>query len=77
MIFKFISQNTEFWTISFMCEVLEVSQAGYFRYIKNKISKMQKKRLYLLKIIEVEFNMNNQIYGSRRIHKSLVKKGIR
>ncbi|GAB6138512.1 hypothetical protein JCM15060_17010 [Halanaerobaculum tunisiense] len=58
-----------------MCQVLEVSSSGYYKWLNRKPSQREKLNEELkLKIAEIYWQ-HNGTYGSPRIHKVLRKKG--
>jgi len=58
-----------------MAKVLEVSRAGYYRYINKKPSSREKKDKDLTRKIKTIFQTSRRNYGSPRIHAMLKKQG--
>lgn len=59
-----------------MCEVLKVSESGYYRWLKNR-NKKTKRQLLLVEIKKIlSEHPDNDNYGYDRIHKALELKGI-
>jgi len=58
-----------------MAKVLNVSRAGYYRYINKKETLTMKKNRELTKKIKSIFETNRATYGSPRIHAILKKQG--
>jgi transposase InsO family protein len=67
MIFDFIKNHEKIFPIEKMCQVLQVSQSGYYRW-KNRIlsKRIRKKNLIKEKITAIYFE-SKQRYGSPRI----------
>jgi len=56
---------------------MQVSKSAYYHWLKTKDLKKQKDSLvYLKDRIVAIFNQSNQIYGSKRIQKSLEREGL-
>ena len=60
-----------------MCEVLEVSRAGYYKWLKRRVSERSQRALLLLSLIMQIFEEKNEIYGSPRVHEQLKAAGIK
>lgn len=60
-----------------MCSALKVSTSGYYRWKNRKPSKSSLRRHTLAVIIREIHIQFKQIYGYRRVCKSLLKKGLR
>ncbi len=58
------------------CQVLQVSRAGFYKWLKKGISKQATKRLLLTKEIDLIHKDSRGNYGSPRVQEALKKKGI-
>jgi putative transposase len=59
-----------------MCQVLEVSESGYYAWLKRDPSKRERVDKELGERIEDAYQKNRQVYGSPRIHAELKEQGI-
>ena len=64
------------YTVSDCCRVLEVSQSGYYRYVKHPESKREQRREKMTEVIRHEYNENRRIYGSHKVFIELKKRGV-
>lgn len=78
MKFEWIHQHRDQsdWTIDAMCNTLEVSRSGYYAWIVHKPSQLAQRRVELLDAILAEYELGRSNYGSPRVHKGLIEKGI-
>lgn len=60
-----------------MCDVLEVSRSGFYKYLAHKESKQSKNRKRLLEHILRVFEQSRESYGARRVHRKLRREGIK
>ena len=59
-----------------MCKALNISESGYYRWLKNK-DKPTKQQLLLVEIRKIlKEYPDNDNYGSRRMHTALAQRGI-
>jgi len=58
-----------------MCEVLEVSRSGYYKWLNHKAGQALKEQELNDKIVEI-FENSRQTYGSPRVHQALQKQSI-
>ena len=64
------------YTVKAICRVLNVSESGYYRWLRNR-NKLSKRQLLLVKIKEIlTEHPDNDNYGYDRIHKVLKLRGI-
>jgi putative transposase len=63
------------YTITKMCEWLEVSTSGYYEWRDRPESDTAKRRAYLSLMVEKVFEMSDETYGYRRIHAQLARWG--
>lgn len=67
MIFDFIKNHEKIFPIEKMCQVLEVSSSGYYRYKSKKTSiRLQRTKMIKEKITAIYFQ-TKQRYGSPRM----------
>lgn len=76
MIYSFIEDHREQYRVTKMCEVLEVSTSGYYKWRKKVESAQQKRKEGALKLIHQTFYDNREVYGSTRIQRMLLKEGV-
>ena len=71
---QFIEQTTGQWPVKKMCQVLQISEAGYYKYLRQK-AKPQKTESLLAKIYEIiQEEPENANYGVQRIWSYVKKK---
>jgi putative transposase len=75
LIFGFIDANLKEWPVTVMCNVLEVSTAGYYAWRDRPVSDGQQRRDRLTTEIRVIHETVKARYGSPRIHAELVARG--
>jgi hypothetical protein len=71
MTYCFIREHTCEFTVEEMCEVLEVSRSGYYRWRVRKKSKREEENEWLLKYIKLIFESSRKTYGSPSIKNEL------
>jgi transposase InsO family protein len=59
-----------------MCQVLQVSESGYYAWCKREPSERKRADEALGKRIEDAYSTNRQVYGSPRIHAVLKEQGV-
>ncbi len=59
-----------------MCRVLKVHRSGYYKWLKQPISKLEQENKKILELIKDAYKQSNGIYGYRNIHKDLMASGI-
>lgn len=71
---RFIVRYREKYTVKKMCQVLKISESGYYRWLRNQ-GKQTGRQLLLVKIKEiVNEHPDNQNYGVDRILQALLQK---
>ena len=64
------------YPVNRMCKALNISESGYYRWLKNK-DKPTKQQLLLVEIRKIlKEYPDNDNYGSRRMHTALAQRGI-
>ena len=76
MRFSFIDAKKVEFPVARLCEVLAVSQSGYFAWKNRPASERQCKDMVLLAHIRERFRLSRETYGSPRMHADLVEDGI-
>ncbi len=75
MIYPFIEKHKEQWPVRWLCQILEVSAAGYYAWRQAPHRPQQRRRdtlVVAIRAIHAEFKGR---YGSPRIHAELVARG--
>jgi len=75
--FGFIKKHQQEFPIKKMCQVLQVSRGGYYRWLKHPISSRKKKDQMLLEHIKRIHKASEQTYGSPRITDQLHDEGVK
>nr|WP_099513367.1 IS3 family transposase [Microvirga ossetica] len=76
MRFKLIDAAKAEFPIQRLCQVLEVSQSGYFAWRSRPASPRQREDLVLLAHIRSAFTLSNETYGSPRMTRELQDEGL-
>ena len=73
----FIDQHRSQWPIAVLCRVLEVTRAAYYKFLKRKSSLTKTKQEEITDgIKEIRMEKHNDSYGSPRMHRELLVRGI-
>jgi putative transposase len=73
--YEFITDNANEWPVSWLCDALGVSPAGYYAWCQRDASTQQQRRDALLVEIQTVHAEVKARYGSPRIHAELVDRG--
>jgi putative transposase len=77
MRFRFISDHREIFKVGRMCNALNVSRSGYYAWRRRPESLRNKENRKLVAQIKVIHNQKHKkVYGSPRIYRELIDKGI-
>lgn len=76
MKFQFMYEHHHIYPIIRMCSALEVSENGYYNWIKRGKSLRKQEDEQLASHIEDAYHENRGVYGSPRIHAELKEQGI-
>jgi len=76
MKFRFIDAAKEDFPVTCLCQVLEVSQSGYFAWRGRPASPRQRENLVLLTHIRSAFARSNGTYGSPRVTREPQDEGL-
>jgi transposase InsO family protein len=63
--------------VDYMCRMLEVSRAGYYKWRKRRPSQRDRDDSVLETKITVLFALHKRRYGIRRVHAELLRAGVR
>ncbi len=77
MKYAFIAAHQNEFPIIRMCQVLNVSESGYYAWRKREPSQRKREDECLGKRIEDAYHDNRQVYGSPRLHAELKEQGVR
>jgi putative transposase len=77
MRFQFIDAAKEEFPVTRLCQVVEVSQSGYFAWRSRPASPRQREDLVLLAHIRSAFARSNGTYGSPRVTRELQDEGLK
>jgi len=75
MKYQFIEQYKDEFPVGVMCQVLEVSESGYYAWLKRPISQHQREDAQIQQEIQQVFCAHQGGYGSPRIHRELRDQG--
>ena len=64
------------YSIPLMCKLLNVSRAGYYKWLKCKFRKNKEDRM-LLEVIRYHYKKSGCTYGLPRIHAAIRRQGLK
>lgn len=76
MRFAFIEQHRAEFSVTRLCQVLEVSSSGFYAWRERKPSPREQENTHLVEHIQAIYEHSRQTYGSPRIHAELQALGI-
>ena len=77
MKYQFIDTQREKFAVRVLCEILEVSESGYYAWRKRKPTERREQAdKALAEQVETVFEQSRQTYGSPRIHAALRANGV-
>lgn len=76
MKYSFIAAHQEEFPINRLCQVLNVSESGYYAWRKREPSQRKREDEHLGKLLEDAYQNNRQVYGSPRLHAKLKEQGV-
>ena len=76
MKYIFIAAHQNEFPVLRMCQVLNVSESGYYAWRKREPSQRKREDEDLGKRIEDAYQKNRQVYGSPRVHAELKEQGV-
>lgn len=77
MLFAFIDEQKERFSVRTLCLVLEVSPSGYYARLKRPASKRSEEDVEITEEISEVFKTHRRRYGAPRIHRELRGRGRR
>lgn len=72
---KWMAENRDGFRVSRMAQLLEVSQSGFYSYLRRQPSKRSQENQFLLEKVREAYKEGRKCYGSPRITASLRQKG--
>ena len=76
MKFQFVAQHSQQYSVTLLCQALEVSVSGYYAWCQREVSEHQREDARLSAEIQQIFLEHRQVYGSPRIHAVLKARGV-
>lgn len=76
MVFKLIHAEKANYCIEMMCRVAGLSRSGYYEWRDRGVSKQAARRAMLVETIGLVFEVSEGVYGYRRVHAELARRGI-
>lgn len=76
MKFEFIERHSSEFSVVKMCDVLEVSRSGYYKWKSHQPSNQERRKKEIQERIKFYFYDNNKLYGSPKITQMLHKEKI-
>jgi putative transposase len=73
---QFIAEHGHEYSITLMCQVLEVSVSGFYAWLKRSPSRHSREDAYLAEQVKTVFQANRCVSGSPRVHTELQDQGI-
>ena len=77
MKFAFIRDHRRLWPAAVICRVLKVTRSGFYAWLKRKPSRRALRQRQLLARIRVAHAEHRELYGSPRVHRTLLIDGER
>ena len=78
MKYQFIEIQREYYPVRVMCEVLEVSESGYYAWRKRPPEQRREQAdKALAEQVAPIFEQSRQTYGSPRVHAALRERGVK
>jgi len=75
--FAFIRDHQTEFPVRVLCETLEISSSGYYAWLARPVSARARRRSELAEKIRAVHEENRRVYGSPRVHRTLVDGGER
>lgn len=76
MRYKYIREHREEFSITRMCQILDVTRSGYYAWSPEQTGVRAVENQVLVEQIQAEFKMSRKTYGSPRIQASLQRQGV-
>src|SRR5258708_38302708 len=77
MKFGFIREHSGSYPVAQMCQVLDVSTAGYYAWRVRPASRTRTENVSLVKKIQAIHVESRRTYGAPRVYRALLNEGIR
>jgi putative transposase len=74
--YQFIEEHRREYSVSLLCETLDVSVSGYYTWRKRPMSQHNREDGQLAEKVKAAFQANRCVYGSPRVHAELHAQGI-
>ena len=71
MKFAFIEEHLGEFEVRAVCRVLDVSESGYYAWLKRPVSRRAERRAALAEKIKAVHEANRHVYGSPRVYQAL------
>ena len=71
MKFAAIAEYRHLWPLSWMCEILEVTRAGFYAWLKRPPSARERLDIEQTALIRASFADSDRTYGARRVRRDL------
>ena len=75
MKYEFIKQYKNEFPVVVMCQALEVSESGYYAWLKRPVCQHQREDAHIKQEIQQIFSTHQGRYGSPRVHRELRDQG--
>ena len=72
----FMGANEGKFPVKRMCRVLGVARSGYYAWRRRSPSTREQANQALMRLIQTEYRLSRQTYGSPRIQAALRRKGV-
>ena len=76
MRFAFIAKHRHIWSVSWLCEALEVSRSGFHAWLNRPTSTCEIHGAKLVMAIETSFKTSDRTYGARRVWRDVLEEGL-
>jgi putative transposase len=74
--FQFVASHSQQYSVTLLCQALDVSISGYYAWCQREVSEHQREDARLSAEIQQIFLEHRQVYGSPRIHAVLKARGV-
>ena len=76
MRYAFIAEHQATWSVTLLCDSLEVSRSGFYAYVKRDGETIDAAEMELIARVKAIHRSTNGCYGSRRMAKALQAEGF-
>jgi hypothetical protein len=74
--YQFIKEQHGRFPVAVLCRALQVSQSGYFAWLRRTPSRRSREETHLLVQIRAVYQQSDKSYGSPRIQRDLAAQGV-